>query len=240
MIPKVWLINLILALFVVFIGKSAYSVWTQEDRPNPEVRSEKKTRPAVERRQSKGPAPLMEASYEVIADQNLFSSDRAEYLPPETITEPELPKLPGKKINLYGVIIMDDTRRALIDNPVRKSGEPRNKWVTVGDTLGDLTVAAIEPESLLLKEGAKKYKIPLYTKKAESPSFSGPDTDRSTSSPTVVNTETKKQTSVPKVVSSGTGKKRGTPEADVKKEDEGTGETIIIDTPFGPVKRRKN
>jgi hypothetical protein len=241
MIPKVWLINIVLALCAVFIGKSAYSVWIQEDRSNSAAPSKRKAAPAAERRQTSEPPPLMEASYEVIADRNLFSSDRAEYLPPEPVGETvSLPQLPGKKINLYGVIIMENTRKALIDNPDRKPHEPFNKWVSVGETVGNLTVAAIDNESILFREGARKYRIPLYTKKPGQFNSPGPVMNRSASAPTVVNTETKKASPKPKSLGGRAAKERGTSGSGGKKQTGGSGKSQIISTPFGTFERKSN
>lgn len=231
MIPRVWLINIVLVLCAAFAGKGVYSVWIQEERTKLEVPAGIKNRPAVERQKRSGPVPLVESSYNVIADRNLFSPDRAEYIQPEPVKESEQPQFSEKNINLYGVIIMENTRSALIDNPNRKPEDPPNKWVSVGDTLGNLTVSAIEPESIILKEGGKKYQIPLY-KKGEKPSSStGPDRSKPAASPTVVYTEPQKSSSVTK---------KATPEANEKKKDDGTEEYKTINTPFGPVKRRSN
>jgi len=239
MMFKVWLINIILALCAVFIGKSAYSVWHQEERSSLAVPFKASPRSDAERRRTKGPPPLMESSYEIIAARNLFSADRAEYLPLEATTGSEKPPVPGKKINLYGVIIMDSSRKALIDNPERKSDEPRRKWVSIGDTLGNMTITAIEPESVLLKEGIKQYMIPLYDEdeKEKGRSFSESNLDRSSSSPTIVKTDTQKDSSDSRMIS-GTNKKKGTTEPGAKNQDNSTEGYKIIQTPFGNVKRR--
>ncbi len=240
MIPKVWLINFILAVSAVYVGKGAYIVWTQPERSNMVEPHQLRPESAVEGVQTHNPrGPVAETTYEVIAEQNLFSLDRAEYVPLEPTAEPEALKPAGKKINLYGVIIMNNTRKALMDNPVRKSHEPRQKWVGIGDSLGDLTVTAIEPENVRVIDGSDKYTIPLYTKKTrnQSPPFSD-DVSGSVAPPSVVSTEDKALPSEPEVVNSGSEKQTSTPESSVKEADQGAGEYKVVNTPFGPVKRR--
>lgn len=242
MIPRIWLINIILALCVLFAGSSAYRAWTQEERVEAMEPSAELPVPAPEKMRTNERGSLRESAYSVIAERTLFTPDRVEFLPEssEPTEQAELPIISGRRMSLYGVIIMGNDRKALIDNPRREPDEPERKWVRVGEMLGNWTVSAIEPESILLREGAKNYKIPLYTRESGKSSQS-PDKGRSTSSPTVVNTETQKPSSAPKVISSGTraAEKGETPGAGTRKGDEATGEMETIVTPFGTITRKK-
>jgi hypothetical protein len=242
MIPRIWLINVILALCVLFVGSSAYHVWSREEPVEAMEPSAELPVPAPEKMRTNERGSLRESAYSVIAERTLFRPDRVESLPEpsEPTVREELPLISGRRMSLYGVIIMGDDRKALIDNPIRKPDEPEKKWVRVGEMLGNWTVGAIEPESILLKEGGNTYKIPLYTKESMGSSRS-PDRGRSTSSPTVVDTETQQPSSAPKAISSGTraAKKREIPGAGTRKGDEATEEIETIVTPFGTITRKK-
>ncbi len=240
MIPRIWWINIILALCVVAAGSSAYSVWVQDDSLRQIDTSKEPSMVATETRRAKERVTLRESAYRAIVERNLFSPDRTEYLPeePVLITKEEEPILSGRRVNLYGVIIMDNDRKALIDNPSGKAGKPQKKWVRVGEKLGDVRVMAIEPKSISLAEGTKTYEIPLYTKKEASPSSAEPTRSRPASSPTVINTETREKPPARKIVSSG-AEKKVPPKSDGGKQGEVTEEYEIVNTPFGQVKRKR-
>jgi hypothetical protein len=241
MIPRIWLINAVFALGVLFMGASAYHVWVQEE-PLPAIEpAEQAPVPAMKKRQESPPLSSRESAYAIIAERTLFSADRAEYIPAvsEADTEAKQPIIFGRKIELHGVIIRGDYRRALIDNPVRDPDEPLRKWVSVGDVLDSLTVSAIEPKSVVLDEGGKRYNITLYTKEETPHVPQDRERKKATSSPTVVNTDIEKSSSVTERVISGIEKEKVQSKPDVKKEDEDTGDFKIISTPFGPIKKRR-
>ena len=240
MIPRIWLINVILALCVLFAGASAYRVWVQEEPLAAIEPTEQLPVPAPEKRQASAQLSSRESAYAIIPERTLFSPNRAEYIPEvsEADTEAKQPVISGRKIELHGVIIRGDYRKALIDNPARDPDEPLRKWVSVGDVLDRLTVFAIEPKSVVLDEGGKRYNVTLYTKEGTPHVRQGTEREKSTSSPTVVNTDIKKPSSVTKTVISGTEKEKVPSKSDGMKEDEGTGDFKTISTPFGPIKKR--
>ena len=137
------------------------------------------------------------------------------------------------------MIIMEDERKALIDNPVRGPDEPRKRWVRIGDAFSDLRIAAIEPESILLKQGKNNYEISLYDDEGKSPQSSPKSKAPSLSTPTVVNTKTKEPSSTTKSASDGNTKPEAKPKSVIKKQDDATGEFETIETPFGTIKRKK-
>jgi hypothetical protein len=198
--------------------------------------------PAPEKIQTSDRKSLRKSAYSVIVERTLFRPDRAEFLSEttEVVVEEKPPLVAGRRLNLHGIIIVDDDRKALIDNPNQEPGQPRRKWVRVGEVLEDWTVGAIEPESIVLQGRTKKHRIPLYTKKSAKSSPT-PDRTPSTSSPTVMNTETQRPSSAPNIISSGTktGAKRETSRSGARKDNEATGETETIVTPFGTITRKK-
>ena len=223
---------MVLALCALFAGISAYRVWVEEEALGPTGPSEEMPTPPSEKRETDKRSSSRGLAYAVIAERTLFSPDRVEYLPAisEAVAEEKEPVISGKRVNLHGVVIMENDRKALIDNPRSGPDEPSKKWVRVGDSLGNLLVTAIERESVSLKEGGKEYRVPLYRKQGSLSPSSDPDQGSPTASPTVVSTETKTESTV--------AKKR-IPEASREREDEAAGETETIQTPFGTITRKK-
>ncbi len=229
---KIWLVNLLLAGVAAFCGVQAYESWTRPPRPIAAARQSEPLAPDQGKRLVKPNMPA-ESAYRAMVEKNLFSPDREEYIPPEPTEEAEEPeaevkqvKVSGRKIVLYGVILMKGYRAALINNPER-GGEREQIWVKPGEAIGeDLTVDAIREKSLLVAEKDKKYEILLYDdKKPKSRS-----TPQEESGPTVVSTEAKKPAKPSKP------KDKSKP----KQESVSDEEYEIIKTPFGTIRKKKS
>jgi hypothetical protein len=219
----------------------AYRVWVQEEPLGEDSPPTGSSVSAPEQIPPNRRTFLKESAYRVIAERSLFSPDRKESLPeePKAKTEKAQPIISGKKIHLYGVIIMGDERKALIDNPVRGRDEPNKKWVRVGDAFSDLRVAAIEPKSILLEQGKDNYEISLYDDERKNPQPSPNRKAPSFSTPTVVNTETKEPSSSAKPESDSDTKPRVKPKPVIREQDDATGEFETFETPFGTFQRKK-
>lgn len=222
MLSRIWVINLFMAVLVIFIGVKSYGVWTEGGQTALKMQAVKKSKARPKKRVVQKRMPP-ELAYAVVVDKTLFTPDRKEFIPEEEPEqEPEAKQLyiSGKKIVLYGVIVMDDYKSALITNPRPKTGERKTKWVKVEDPIGDFMVTLINKNSILLTKGSKEYKILLH------------DKDK----PKRRATATKKETK-PKVISTAPKKSPPRSKASKKKElPDGKYETI--DTPFGKIKRR--
>ena len=168
MFSKIWLINFVLTVLALIMGFNTYNVWVRDEQKI-EIKDNKKFKTPLNVKKINSRKTLPESSYRVIVDKNLFSPDREEFIPEKTETEVKQVKISGRKITLYGVIIMDNYKKALIDNPAREMDDPLHKWVKEGDMVGDFIVATINNESILLKEGIKKYEILLYDEKKRRP-----------------------------------------------------------------------
>jgi len=232
MFSKIWPVNICLAGLALFFGTKTHEIWVRGEKTVPKMQVVQKSEPssrvskrAVKRRVSP------ESSYEVVATRNLFSPERAESVPPDPDPEPEVKQLSGfgKNITLYGVIIMDDYKSALISNPlIKEPDERQNKWVKVGDMIDELEVTEIRKERILLAEKEEKYEILLYNK--DKPVRNGKTKKavnrraKKAVKPTVVMSESKKRKS-----GSGVSKKKGSSQPGYE----------IINTPFGEVKRKK-
>jgi len=221
MFSKIWFINLFLALFAIFFGLKAYGVWSEEEKTVMEMQAVESHRARPKKRIVKRRMPP-ESAYSVVVERTLFSPERA--LPDLQEEEPEVEeikdlKVSGKKFFLYGVIIMDDYKAALITNPEIKPGKKRQKWVMVGDAVGDFMVAGINKDMIILAEGIKEHKIFLYDK--DKPKAGVPVSKKA--KPTVVSTAPKKSTPQPKV-----SEKKELPEGEYK----------TVSTPFGNIRRK--
>ncbi len=196
MSPKLWMVNLVLAALALFFGIHAYRVWDGEVDTGREAPVVERTHQGPEadapERFVKRRMPA-ESAYDIVAAQNLFSPDRREIVPdepvPEAAPEPVVTGSPisGEAITLYGVVILEDFKKALISNPGKPAGGRDQIWVKVGDALSNLKVREILEDRILLAEGAKKYEVLLYDpNKAKSRKVAAPTPPKAAEAPTVI------------------------------------------------------
>ncbi len=235
---KIWLINIFMAAVVVFLGVMSFDIWTKKDEAIPEIQAVKNpgAPPPVKRLAERTMPP--ESTYGIVAEKDLFSSKRSEPLPEEL--KPGPPKISEKMIFLYGVVILGESRQALISDPESgpkaSKGRAKDKWVKVGDTIGNFRVAEIGKEKIILAEGANRHEILLYDEnKPERQTAAA----QRPAAPTVVSTGS--TAPVAAATKPGAGSPTSAPAASSaaatgKRETED--EYKIIKTPFGTVKRR--
>ena len=229
---KIWLINISLAVFIVFLGIMSFDVWSKGDETIPEIRTGKSPEKPPPGKRIMERAMTPESSYGIVADKNLFSSNRSESIPVEL--KPGPLKISEKMIFLYGVVVTGDRKQALISNPESgpEAGKSRakDKWVKVGDTQGNFSVADIRKDRIILTEGASTHEILLY------------DKDKPARQTTVV-----EKSAAPAVVSTGSTAPTAAaakpvtepPKSGIAEgKSAAAGEYRIINTPFGPTKRR--
>lgn len=187
MLLKIWLANIVLAAAVLFVGMKTVEVWT-EKRPF-KISSAQHPLTWAEKSVAKGTMPP-ESDYQVVVSDNLFFVDRSEMLQKKAEQTPiDIPKVNAispkmlerdfKLINLYGVIMVDDYKVALITEiPARgrqlaRPGEKRIKRAKVGNTVGKFKVGdavgsfkvkAINNKSVLLTAGGHEWQISLFDK----------------------------------------------------------------------------
>jgi len=242
MIPKIWLINLALAVLVVFSGIKAADVWFDDDGSvlNSKV-SERPAERAPEKKISREAVPP-ETAFEVVLEKNIFSPNRKEYLPPpegSAENKPEVAELriPGKKVVLYGVVLMEGYRKALVTNLEKKGKERDVLWIREGEAYGDFKVSRIEKDKVFLEGNGQEYEIALYgDDKPQRQAVSV-----SEGKPTVIAPAEDKKEEVA-VVPAGGGKPGGSPSVSSPASDGQGGEDAeyeIINTPFGKIKRKK-
>ncbi|RPH52033.1 MAG: hypothetical protein EHM85_04320 [Desulfobacteraceae bacterium] len=235
---KTWLINITIAVFVVFFGIMSFNVWFKGDEMIPEIQAGKSPEKSQSGKKIIERAMTPEPTYEIVAGKNLFSSSRSESLPAEL--KPGPLNISEKMIFLYGVVLTGERKQALITNPESgpAAGQSRakEKWVKVGDTMGNLSVAEIRKDRIILTDGANKHEILLYDKNKPARQIIVAE---KAASPAVVATGPAADT--PKPGAEPPAAKPGA-EPPASKTVEGksapSGEFKIIKTPFGTIKRR--
>lgn len=180
---KIWFVNIILAACVAFFGAKSIHVWSAGEQVKITQTASQKTKkwPLKKIERKKMPP---EAAYAVVTNKDLFTPERMEFVKaekaapavnqksepkPEPEPEPvqEYIRIAGKKIFLYGVVITEDYKIALVTNPKPKKPKRPSIWVTEGDILGDkeqVLVSKIQKEEIIFQKGKKAYQISLYDK----------------------------------------------------------------------------
>jgi len=233
---RIWAINILLAVFVVFFGIMSFDVWSQGDVTIPEMQTGKSPEKPTSGKGVMERTMPPESTYGIVAEKNLFAANRSEVIPDKLKQEGPL-KISEKQIFLYGVIVMGDRKEALISNPdpgsVAGKAPAKNKWVKVGDALGNFSVADIQKERIILADGANRHEILLYDKNKPARQVVA---EAKSAAPTVVATG-----ATAPAAAAGAVTKPGTEQpASLVAEGKSApaGEYRIVNTPFGPIKRR--
>ena len=177
---KIWLINFFLVSGVIFFGLKAYGVWSEVKKSPLEIGSMKEALPGSEKKTAKKEMSP-ESEYKIIVDNSLFWSDRSAQRP-EKPKEPQATtakaKADGRLLkelqrsyqltNLYGVIVVDDRREALIGEVPAGTGtsvgERGVKRARIGDTVGRFKVKEIRDASVLLTAEGHEWQVSLFDK----------------------------------------------------------------------------
>ena len=231
---KIWLINISLAAFIVFFGIMSFDVWSKGDEKIPGFQTEKSSEKSPPGKGIIERTMPPDSAYGIVAEKNLFSSNRLEFIP-EKQKQGSL-KISEKPIFLYGVVLTGNRKQALISNPesgpVAGKSPGKDKWVKIGDTLGNISVADIRKDRIILTEGANTHEILLYDK--NKPARQTTVAEKS-EAPTVVSTG-----SAAPAAAAAIAKPVTEPPASRIAEGKNApaGEYRIINTPFGPTKQR--
>ncbi len=248
MFSKVWIINIVMAVLILFCW---IRIWDGRDAEmvipvQPVTVQKTGTAPSTISAVIAQPASSLE--YDGIVEMNLFSPDRTfivEAVEPEPVVEAEA-RISGEKIVLYGVVVLDADKKALINNPVRKPGDRDFLWIREGERLSNLRITRIDPEQLLLNDGAVQYKISLYDPGKARPQASSPQRVSSPSQrdvPQVISADPASAAAPAARPGTGTGavapaqpRPEKAPKKAAASDDD---EYEIIDTPFGEIRRKK-
>ena len=160
---RTWIIGILLAGAAVFFGYQTYQVWIPKAEIEADQPVQKPLKSPADKRVAYRRNPRYN-TYEVIAQKDLFASDRREKLPEKAPTPSRV--IPAKPLDsrfaLFGIVINGSEKKALVANLDRKN--PTEKayiWVKVGDKIGTLNVSEIQPEQIILTQGGSTYTIRL-------------------------------------------------------------------------------
>jgi len=158
-----WIIGILLAGAAVFFGYQTYQVWT----PNAELEADqpvqKPLKPRADKRVAYRRNPRYNA-YEIIAQKDLFASDRREKLLEKSTTPARvIPAKPlDKRFALFGIVINGSEKKALVANLDKKGAKGKEYiWVKAGDKIGNLNVSKIQSEQIIITQGGSTYTIRL-------------------------------------------------------------------------------
>ncbi len=230
---KIWLMNVVLAVCIVIMGMNAWQVWTGE-LPVQSIPAKTES-PAEDSGQKNAEKQrLPEIEYRVIAEKNLFDPARKEAQPEEGAAA-----APGEKnadasrqnIALHGVILKKDYQKALIRTADTGSGKDR--WVTVGEPVGTMTVSAIEKNRIVLTEGGEIREISLHEGKNRGP---GSQNLAKNDAPSIINISASAE-EAPNVNSAETPKTETKP-ADANTDKPAAVQNNAADPVFGGIDRQ--
>jgi hypothetical protein len=154
---RTWIICTLLAAAAIFFGYQTVEVWSGNDRLEVNEAIQKTPKRQVNRRVTHRRNPRYNV-YEVIAQKDLFASDRREKLPEKSPTpSPVKAAQPlDKRFALFGIVINGGEKKALVANLDKKSAKEKAYiWVKVGDKIGTLNVSEIHQRRV---RGRKKKK----------------------------------------------------------------------------------
>lgn len=114
-----------------------------------------------------------------MVEKNLFSSDRKpttdeEPVPQASGRQPAQTGLPPRSVQLDGIFIRDDVRKALVRVSNQLLGDPKSRvrgiagdqfpYMTIseGESIGDFKVIKIDPRSISLEKDKQVYVISLF------------------------------------------------------------------------------
>jgi len=160
---RTWIINLLLAGAVVFFGYQIFTVWFANDKLEANTSGPKQVARSAHRRVAYRRNQPYKA-YEVIAQKNLFASDRREELPDTSLTPtPVKPAQPlDSRFALFGIVISDSEKKALVSNLDKKTAVEKDYiWLKIGDKIGQLIISEIYPEHIIVTQGGYPYIIRL-------------------------------------------------------------------------------
>ena len=160
---RIWIIGILLAGAAVFFGYQTYQVWTPKAELEADQPVQKPLKPSADKKVAYRRNPRYNA-YEVIAQKDLFATDRREKLPEKSPTpSPVIPAKPlDKRFVLFGIVINANEKKALISNFNKKSAtEKEYIWLKVGDKIGNLNVSEIQPDQITITERGNTYIIRL-------------------------------------------------------------------------------
>jgi len=235
MVSRVWVINSVLAIALAICMSNIWDVWHTSTKVFPGNRSAVNEKEPMPKKKSPESTVRRESAYQSVVEKNLFSPDRMADASASEMIEPEIAdvRISGEKIVLYGVIMADDYKKALINNPGDHKTGAKNRWVSEGEQIGNLQVRQIRQDEILLIDGSDSYRVLLYDPEKGSKISSSKPVRRSNqkAQPKVITAGEKSRTVEKKTNEKNKFNEKSTISAD--------GQYEIIETPLGKIKRKR-
>ena len=158
------LINLLLIVIASFLAARGYEEWTNVQPTDMEGIAPKQKAvisPASSPTMGQGEISTT-ASFKSISEKNIFSPDRKEF--PISATADGRRAQTRPNVTLYGLVVGEELRSAVISNPARRpeKGERETMTVTVGDRVGDYKVTKILGDRVTLETEGDSFDVLLY------------------------------------------------------------------------------
>lgn len=162
-----FLINLVFFIVIVLLGFKVYGIWTKPldiqslpDGSQVQEQEQQKAQPdakkaADEGKQEKG---VNEVSYEIIVQKDLFRPSRTPFQAKEDAPEQIFLASPPR---LFGTVIMDGTRSAILEDPVTKI----TRLYRLNDIFAGYTISDIQEDEVVLSKDGRKIDVKLRAAK---------------------------------------------------------------------------
>lgn len=165
MFRRIWLVNGVLIVLLGIIGIGNYRVWTQRDSPalmTPPTGAP----PVSETDTSSRKISMPESVFESLVKKDLFSPERKEFMQDKPAPRPSGIQRESleKALALYGTVLLEEYKAALIRELKKKSDGPTERWVRMGDTVGDVRIVDIKKERIVIARGEERCEVYLYDK----------------------------------------------------------------------------
>ncbi|MCD6184295.1 MAG: hypothetical protein J7K84_00670 [Deltaproteobacteria bacterium] len=152
-------VNILLTLLIIFFAVKICRIWDEPEENGVNIKQVKKTRQFPVKRVKKIKTALI--MYADFIDQDLFNPDRR----PADI-EPSTGETKDFKPNtdciLYGILIVNDNRSALIADKTQRRGiKQKAEWIKESEKIGSATVETVLSDRIILKEGRIKTELLL-------------------------------------------------------------------------------
>lgn len=179
------LMNIILFLGVITLGvvgvvlfHAVPSPFTGLERLKTKIQPQQVSEPTIQTNSA------LKEDYDLLANENPFAPGRKEWVPPKPKVSPEArkkiminaaTKVPPKKIDLYGVAIFENMKKALVKNPdPGKYGAAPFFYVEEGNEIGGYNVKSIEPQLIRLVWEGQEFAVNIFEDKGGVRTFPPP------------------------------------------------------------------
>lgn len=164
--PYLKAINILLSILILFLVSKIYSVWEASEAREfsaTAIQAEALVR-VPELSDPQNPPRKI---YRDVVEKDLFRPERTEWVPPSMPKQEETPQIAEPDIRVYGIVISDDLKIALVKEQaktvktVRRGRQSKlqvvasNKLQKIkeGDSIKGWRVSAIEAETVVLRSG---------------------------------------------------------------------------------------